>query len=146
MGLDKRYIYLILLDISNIGGKMELTKSREDYLEVICEICEEDKVARVKDIASRMDVSLASVNYALRALKGEGLIKHKRYGYIELTRKGNRIGKAIYKKHKLIRSFLMNVLNVDEGVADRDACGIEHVISEETFGKMSSFLQSKEEL
>ncbi len=123
---------------------MDLTKSREDYLEAICEICEDEKVARVKDIASRMDVSLASVNYALKALKGEGLIKHKKYGYIELTAVGDKVGKAIYKKHKLIRSFLMNVLNVDEKVADEDACGIEHVISEETFDKMKNFLQSKE--
>ena len=122
---------------------MELTRSREDYLEAICEICEEEKVARVKDIASHMAVSLASVNYALKALKGEGLIKHKRYGYIELTEKGCEIGQAIYSKHKLIRAFLMNILNVNEGVADKDACGIEHVISEETFDKMKSFMESK---
>ncbi len=123
---------------------MELTKSREDYLEAICEICEEEKVARVKDIASHMAVSLASVNYAVKALKGEGLIKHKRYGYIELTEKGNEIGQAIYRKHKLIRSFLINVLNVDEKIADKDACGIEHVVSEETCDRMNSYLKSKE--
>ncbi len=123
---------------------MELTKSREDYLEAICEICEEEKVARVKDIALHMDVSLASVNYALKALKGEGLIKHKRYGYIELTEKGNELGQAIYRKHKLIRSFLINVLNVDKKIADKDACGIEHVVSEETCDKMDSYLKSKE--
>jgi DtxR family Mn-dependent transcriptional regulator len=123
---------------------MELTKSREDYLEIICEICEEQKVARVKDIASHMAVSLASVNYALKALKGEGLVKQKRYGYIELTEKGSKVGKSIYRKHKLIRSFLINVLNVDEDVADKDACGIEHVVSEETCNKMNSYLKSKE--
>jgi DtxR family Mn-dependent transcriptional regulator len=123
--------------------KMEMTKSREDYLEVICEICEEEKVARVKDIAARMNVSLASVNYALNVLDEAGLIKHKKYGYIELTEKGNEVGSAIYRKHKLIRSFLMDVLNVDECIADKDACGIEHVISEETFDKMKNFLQSK---
>jgi DtxR family Mn-dependent transcriptional regulator len=127
-------------------AKMELTKSREDYLEAICEICEEEKVARVKDLAAHMAVSLASVNYALKALEGEGLIKHKRYGYIELTEKGSKVGKAIYRKHKLIRSFLINVLNVDENVADKDACGIEHVVSEETCDKMNSYLKSKKVL
>ena len=123
---------------------MELTKSREDYLEAICEICEEEKVARVKDIASHMDVSLASVNYAVKALKSDGLIKHKKYGYIELTEKGGEIGRAIYIKHKLIRSFLIEVLNVGEEIADKDACGMEHVISGETFDKMKLFLKSKE--
>ena len=125
---------------------MELSKSREDYLEAICGICEEAKVARVTDIASHMSVSLASVNYALKALRKSGLIKHKRYGYIELTEKGSKIGNAIYKKHKLIRSFLINVLNVDKNIADRDACGIEHVVSEETCDKMQSYLKSREAL
>jgi DtxR family transcriptional regulator, Mn-dependent transcriptional regulator len=125
---------------------MELSKSREDYLEAICEICEEEKVARVTDIASHMSVSLASVNYALKALRKSGLIKHKRYGYIELTEKGSKIGNAIYKKHKLIRSFLINVLNVDKNIADRDACGIEHVVSQETCDKMQSYLKSREAL
>lgn len=123
---------------------MALTKSREDYLEAICEICEEEKVARVTDLASHMDVSLASVNYALRVLVEAGLVKHEKYGYIELTERGNRIGQAIYRKHKLIRSFLINVLNVDEDIADKDACGIEHVVSEETCDKMNSYLRSKE--
>jgi DtxR family Mn-dependent transcriptional regulator len=123
---------------------MALTKSREDYLEAICEICEEEKVARVTDLAVHMSVSLASVNYAMKALKGEGLIKHKKYGYIELTKKGNEIGQAIYRKHKLIRSFLINILDVDKNIADKDACGIEHVISEETCNKMNSYLKSKE--
>ena len=123
---------------------MALTKSREDYLEAICEICEEEKVARVTDLASHMDVSLASVNYALKALGEAGLVKHEKYGYIELTEKGNEIGQAIYSKHKLIRSFLINVLNVDKNVADKDACGIEHVVSEETCNKMDSYLKSKE--
>jgi DtxR family Mn-dependent transcriptional regulator len=123
---------------------MALTKSREDYLEAICEICEEEKVARVTDLASHMDVSLASVNYALKALSEAGLVKHEKYGYIELTESGNTIGQAIYRKHKLIRSFLINILNVDEDVADKDACGIEHVVSEETCDKMNSYLKSKE--
>jgi DtxR family Mn-dependent transcriptional regulator len=123
---------------------MELTKSREDYLEAICEICEEEKVARVTDLASHMGVSLASVNYALKVLKEKGLIKHKKYGYIELTEKGNEIGQAIYRKHKLIRSFLIRILDVDKNVADKDACGIEHVISEETCDKMNSYLEAQE--
>ena len=123
---------------------MALTKSREDYLEAICEICEEEKVARVTDLASHMDVSLASVNYALKVLGEDGLVKHKKYGYIELTEKGNAIGQAIYRKHKLIRNFLINVLNVDAEIADKDACGIEHVVSEETCNKMNSYLRDKE--
>lgn len=122
---------------------MNLTGSREDYLEAIYEVCEEEKVARVKDVAGQMGVSLASVNYAMKVLKEMGLINHRKYGYIELTKKGQEVGSAILKKHKLIKKFLIDVLNVDKGIANKDACSIEHVISEETYNKMDSFLKSR---
>ncbi|MEO0293320.1 MAG: metal-dependent transcriptional regulator [candidate division WOR-3 bacterium] len=122
---------------------MGLTGSREDYLEVICEICKKEKVARVKDIALRMGVSLPSVNYALTMLEKAGLIKHKKYGFIELTKEGNKTGKAISKKHQIIKEFLMNILKVNEKTAERDACKMEHVLSKETLNRMDFFLKTK---
>lgn len=120
---------------------MDLSDSREDYLEAIYLICREKKVARVKNIAEQLNVSIGSVNYAINALSDSGLIKHKRYGYIELTDKGRKIGKKILEKHQLIKNFLINILKVDEEVADEDACRIEHCISNQTFKKIDSFLR-----
>jgi DtxR family Mn-dependent transcriptional regulator len=120
---------------------MELSNSREDYLEAIYQICEQKKVARVKNIASRLNVSIGSVTYAINALLDSGLIKHKKYGYIELTQKGKKLGKEILEKHKLIRNFLINILNVDEEIAEEDACKIEHCISNQTYERIESFLR-----
>jgi DtxR family Mn-dependent transcriptional regulator len=120
---------------------MELSNSREDYLEAIYQICEQKKVARVKNIASRLNVSIGSVTYAINALLDSGLIKHKKYGYIELTEKGREIGKKILEKHKLIKNFLINILKVDEKIAEEDACKIEHCISNQTYERIESFLR-----
>lgn len=120
---------------------MELSNSREDYLEAIYQICEQKKVARVKNIASRLNVSIGSVTYAINALLDYGLIKHKKYGYIELTEKGRKLGKEILEKHKLIKNFLINILKVDEEIAEEDACRIEHCISNQTYERIESFLR-----
>ena len=120
---------------------MELSDSREDYLEAIYQICEQKKVARVKNIASRLNVSIGSVTYAINALLDSGLIKHKKYGYIELTGKGKKLGKKILEKHKLIKKFLINILKVDEAIAEEDACKIEHCISNQTYERIESFLR-----
>ncbi|MEA1913589.1 MAG: metal-dependent transcriptional regulator [candidate division WOR-3 bacterium] len=122
---------------------MKLSESREDYLEAIYEICKKEKVARVKSIAEQLGVSLASVNYAVGVLQEAGLTKHKRYGYIELTERGSRIGKSILEKHRLIRSFLMKVLNVEEEIADKDACRMEHSLSNHTMEKIAFFMKSR---
>lgn len=120
---------------------MNLSNSREDYLEAIYLICREKEVARVKNIAEQLNVSIGSVNYAINALSNSGLIKHKRYGYIELTEKGRKLGKKISKKHQLIKDFLMKILSVDEKIAEKDACRIEHDISNQTLEKIDSFLR-----
>ena len=120
---------------------MELSNSREDYLEAIYLICKKEKVARVKNIAEQLSVSIGSVNYAINALSNSGLIKHTRYGYIELTEKGRKLGKKILKKHQLIKDFLTKILKVDEKTAEEDACQIEHNISNQTLEKINSFLR-----
>jgi DtxR family Mn-dependent transcriptional regulator len=119
-----------------------LTKSLEDYLETIKILTIGKKVVRVKDISELLNVKSASVVNALNILKERGYIKQEKYGYIELTEKGNKEAKRILKKHKIIFKFLTGILNVSEKSAEKDACKIEHVISKETFEKLIKFLEN----
>ena len=42
----------------------------------------------------------------------------------------------------VIKEFLIKTLQIDESLkADKDACRIEHVISEETFNRMKELLK-----
>ena len=43
-------------------------------------------------------------------------------------------------KHQTIKQLFVEVLNIDEGIADKDACLIEHVISNESIKAMQEFL------
>ena len=55
------------------GSAQNITASMEDYLEAIYHICREHKVARAKQIASRMDVAMSSVTGALKHLAQHSL-------------------------------------------------------------------------
>ncbi len=105
------------------------TKSEEDYLEALYMIQLENKVARVKDVAQALDVKGPSVVASIRSLSEKGLVEQERYGYIELTEKGEMVGKDVYKRHKLIYAFYKEVLGLDTQVAEKDACLIEHHLS-----------------
>ncbi|NPV02087.1 MAG: metal-dependent transcriptional regulator [Brevinematales bacterium] len=120
-----------------------MTKSMEDYLETVYLIVRDNKVARVKDVAERLNVKKPSVINALKELETEKMIVHEKYGYIELTPGGERGGAKIYSRHLLLKSFLTDVLGVPEETAETEACSMEHVLSRGTFERLEQFIQSQ---
>jgi DtxR family transcriptional regulator, Mn-dependent transcriptional regulator len=118
------------------------TGAFERYLEVIYEIGVASGEVRVKDIAESLAVSYPSVSEMVDRLVAKGLVSHNKYRHITLTPKGTSIAKGLDRKHEVIKRFFVNVLQVDEPVADSDACEIEHVISDETLDKLVDFLES----
>lgn len=124
-----------------MAGK-KLTESIEDYIESIyLENQKSNGGVRITDLALEMNVSKASANDAVRKLKELGYVEHERYGQIYLTESGMKLGEKIYEKHCFFVFFLKDVLGVSPSVAEEDACGIEHVVSEETFSKMKLFME-----
>lgn len=69
------------------------------------------------------------------------LILNRKNGQIHLTEMGHDQATAIYERHCLIKQFLIKMLQIDEQLADKDACRIEHVISIETFERMKEILK-----
>lgn len=56
---------------------------------------------------------------------------------IHLTRKGLKIAKEMMEKHNVLFNLLVS-LGVDENIASRDACKMEHAISAESFLALKS--------
>ena len=69
----------------------ELSESLEDYLEIILQLEQSQKVARAKDIATRMEVQRGSVTSALKNLKEKKLINYEPYSFITLTPKRQKV-------------------------------------------------------
>ncbi len=125
---------------------MPLSESMEDYLEAIFEIEKQKRVVRVRDVASRLGVTMPSVNGALKNLESKGLINHEKYEYIELTEKGIDKASKISLTHRIIFHFLRDVLGVDENTANTDACRIEHDVSQTTIDKLTAYVMSKKSM
>ncbi len=116
-----------------------LGQSGEDYLEAVLVLGQEKRAVRVKDVAGHLGVSRPSVVLALAGLEAKGLVRHERYGGIELTPSGRRVAQETDRRHRLVRTFLVQVLGVTEATADRDACRIEHSLSPETVSRLVEF-------
>ncbi len=120
----------------------ELTSNMEDYLEVILNLQEEQKVARVKDVARRLKVKMPSVTGAMKGLAEKGLVNYERYSYLTLTEAGEKIAREIGERHKTFYSFLNNVLGLDPETSELDACRLEHATSRKTFERLKSFTET----
>lgn len=118
-----------------------MTKSLEDYLEVIGNLAEENNNPRVKDIAERLSLTKPSVHVALHTLEERGMIKHEHYGAITLTNEGNKAYTKIKEKHDILTSFLEKIVGVNHDIAEKDGCAMEHIISDETFSNIKKMLK-----
>lgn len=118
----------------------KLTPSSEDYLETILELSEKTDAVRSVDIANHLGVSKASVNKAMGILREAGLIDQAFYGLIRLTDQGRNRGSEILRRHSMLKRFLVEILGIDEQVAELDACRMEHVISDTTRDQWVAYL------
>jgi DtxR family Mn-dependent transcriptional regulator len=112
------------------------------YLETISLLHEKNRIARVTDIAVALGVSKPSVHVALHELENRGLIEHENYGEVFLTQAGKAESAAIRKRHDTLTAFLRDHLGVSPETAEKDACRIEHIISEETMARISERVSS----
>lgn len=119
----------------------ELTANMEDYLEAIMALQVEQKVARVRDIARRLNVKMPSVTGAVKNLAEKGLVNYERYSFVTLTPKGRVIAEEISRRHRIIYDFLTGILGVGSETAEQDACRIEHAVSPETVARLINFMK-----
>jgi len=115
-------------------------KVEEEYLEVIYELISEKGQARVSDIAERLRISPASVTEMVQKLKKNGLVTQVRYSPIKLTEKGTKIAEIVRRRHDILKAFLQ-LLGINEEVAERDACEIEHNVNQETVKRLTSLIE-----
>ena len=132
------------METTERSRELHPTMANEDYLECMVRIEQEDGAeggVRSVDIATRLGVSKASVNKAVTALKGQGLVEQSHYGKVLLTPQGREVGSAVWYRHRLIRTFLVQELGVDFDRAGAEACMMEHALSEDTMGRWLSYLE-----
>ena len=111
---------------------MSIHKSAEDYLEQILILLETKGYARSVDIAEALDVKKPSVSIAMKKLRENGYVFMDKRSRIFLTDKGYPIARQTYERHKTLMNFLVR-LGVDKETARKDACRMEHDLSDESF-------------
>ena len=118
----------------------ELSDHQEMYLKVIYMLIKDRKVARVKEIAERLNVTKSSVSGALKSLLDKELVNYDPYSYVELTAKGEKLAAKLLNKYGILTDFLVGVLEVSAPLAHENACRMEHVVDDLVMQRLVRFL------
>lgn len=116
-------------------------ESGENYLETILRLKEQNGAVRSVDIARELNFSKPSISRAMGILREDGYIFMDKDGYIELTEEGKTKAGEIYERHRLLTRFLEDVIGVSDEIAEKDACKMEHILSEETIEGIKKILK-----
>ena len=130
----------------NTNNENNLTKSLEKYLLAIKEIeASGNKNIKVKDVANYLNIGGPSTADAIKTLKEKGYINYEPYQDITLTAKG--IDKINLKKYRqnTIKSFLTNVLEIEENTSTESAESIEFSMPEVVLERFVHFLDFMEQ-
>jgi DtxR family Mn-dependent transcriptional regulator len=119
--------------------KKKLSASLEDYLEAIFNLSDGEGHAHCTDIANVLNVAKPSVTGALHTLKKKGLANYEPYGSVTLTAKGKKAAEKVAAKHRIIKSFFVNVLGIDSDTAADAACKAEHAFGPEVVSRLLTF-------
>ncbi len=114
--------------------KISLMERVEEYLEAIYDIQENEKrIAKTGDIASILNVKPSSVTEMLIKLRDLGYVDYQPYRGAKLTKKGEEVAKKIKRYYLALLDFFRNFLEIDEEMASKLSCELEHHINDETF-------------
>ena len=116
------------------------TPAVQDYLKAIHQLGGSRGGVSTSAVAERLEVSPASVSGMLKRLHEQGLVSHKRYQGVKLTRRGTREAIEMIRHHRLIELYLAKVVGMPWDKVHEEADALEHVISEDLESRLDELL------
>jgi DtxR family Mn-dependent transcriptional regulator len=108
----------------------KLTHSREDYLKALFALGPAGEAISTSALAERLEVSAPSVTHMLGRLAEERLVRHAPREGARLTPEGRRRALEMVRRHRILETFLVQVLGLDWAEVHADAEVLEHAISD----------------
>lgn len=122
---------------------MVIQEAAEMYLETILVLSQRNDVVRSIDIVNEMGISKPTVSEQMKKFRENGYITMNADGSIMLTPQSREIAERTYERHNAL-ARIFTTIGVSEETARRDACRVEHYISQETFDCLRAyFLENK---
>lgn len=109
----------------------ELSHSSQNYLKAIWALQEWDvKPVTPSALANYAGVKPPTITEAMKRMASDGLVNYSPYGAIELTPAGRRAALEMIRRHRLLETYLVEMLGYSWDQVHAEAEQLEHVCSD----------------
>lgn len=115
-----------------------MTEAIENYLEVILVLSRKTDGLHAVDLATHFGYSRPTISIMLKQMKEMELLVVDAENHILLTKQGKEIAEQVYERHQILCGLFMK-LGVSKETAMKDACRVEHDLSEESFAAIKRY-------
>lgn len=118
------------------------TSTVEQYIKTIYqqeERCSSD-IVHMKQLSEAMDVTPGTATAMVKHLADRKLVTYTPRKGVKLTAGGRELALTMVRRHRLIETFLENVLGYDWSEVHEDAERLEHAVSEKFIERIEAYL------
>lgn len=123
-----------MVQAPRMGGRaMDTSEAVDDYLKIIFALTHEGGDATTGRIAERLSIAPASVTGMIKKLAATDppLVLYTKSRGVRLADAGRRRALEIVRHHRLLETFLLDILKIPRDRVHEEAERLEHYISEE---------------
>ena len=119
---------------------IEQTEAVEDYLRTIFKLAGRETPVTTSALAERLRVTPPTVSAMLKRLEAGGLITRSASHHVRLTPHGERHATEVTRRHRLVETFLVQVLGLSWDEVHAEADVLEHALSERLEDRIDAVL------
>jgi DtxR family transcriptional regulator, Mn-dependent transcriptional regulator len=117
------------------------TSTVENYLKaILVRSSDAGSVVSTGALAEALRVTPGTITTMVKSMASRGLLEHQPREGVRLTPEGRAHALAVVRKHRLVETFLVQVLKMDWKEVHEDAEALEHAISDRVLLKIDALL------
>ena len=117
------------------------TSTVENYLKaILVRSADADAVVSTGSIAEALGVTPGTITTMVKSLAAQGLVEHQPREGVRLTPAGRAHALGVVRKHRLVETFLVQVLKMDWKEVHEEAEALEHAISDRVLLRIDAIL------
>lgn len=121
------------------------TSTVENYLKaILVRSADADSVVSTGAISEALGVTPGTITTMVKSLAAQGFLEHQPREGVRLTREGRAQALAVVRKHRLVETFLVQVLKMDWKEVHEEAEALEHAISDRVLARIDAILDHPE--
>lgn len=117
------------------------TSTVENYLKaILVRSGDQDAMVPTGTLAEALGVTPGTITTMVKAMAAQGLLEHHPREGVRLSKPGRSVALGVLRKHRLVETFLVQILKMDWAEVHEEAEALEHAISDRVLDRIDDLL------